>query len=402
MGLLLALTAILLHNHLVWNPVRSGQFRPPLAEPTNRSNVRPLGTPIQGVAPARMLLMEPRDGTFALTRLWSFDAHSERFRFVAFTGAPPFAQGSPATHLLTTSDHLFALQLLPPTLLTGERTPRAVDLQGGLTHEVPLLELPEDSREIALHRDKFLAWANPRDMETGDGSSFAATITVHQDLQGFHRRDPMRVRRDQALPRREFVIRLVPLASPDAVRKLAVVNGYGENADPVFFPGGTHLLACQQVIKIDDGTVIPLQIPPGLPEDFPHHRRIDDVFPTGEENALGLRVCLTLGDRLVNQVWRVQIDGRVEVLRTFPPEEFLLSGDATRWLIGRFDAGAAAPTLWFEQRASQERKALFVGSLGGEFTLVHGQDRLLVSDSKGGFDVLDFMGQRALSQPPGE
>jgi hypothetical protein len=170
------------------------------------------------------------------------------------------------------------------------------------------------------------------------------------------------------------------------------VEGLGP-PQPTFFPGGRHALIHWQVMDLATGSHVAVRLPEPLTADMPWYSRGSSLFADGEN--LGLRVCADLDGVLINEVWSITREGNVMLLAILGTNEFLMSVDGNRWLLGALDDASGVALLLFDA-SSGIRQPLFRGSHLMNYSLVSGHDRLIEQHVRGGpVRVLDFGGRGA-------
>ena len=337
--LLLAITAIPVHNRLISDYIRTGKLHPPpWVKPGDYLLPDASLLSVEAVRPGPFLCMEMVHGSVLEMRWW----------IVARVGGearpcPPGpllvpSQPGDVTHVLQTQYATLELMMLPSGKRRGNQwPPQIISMETGQTRD--LLSFPEKGRRdssAALYKDEKVFYSYRAEDRSGAPVEIG-WVDVPKDQ--YHSLGQIRV--------------------PD----LGTSTYPGcSTPPPAFFPGGRQVLYSWSVIDLETGENRPVARPAALePEGLSFWR--SDVFSAGNrlrlrvrppsrvtsstlESAMYLRtpssaVQTTRTTTLVCEI--DPVSAKAEVIDSLPTSVTLLSADGNRWLVHEPVPGSRQP-----------------------------------------------------------
>lgn len=395
-GLFLLVPVI--HNQLLVTHVRQGIWKPNIAGPLKVAYVRRVGSTIPAVDSQSVLVLESAD-PFSAQRWWRLNLETMSYSFLCFETDVMLAQPGNPDALLTASLNPYILQMVPPGL-PFRLNRLLIDTADGSITEANWLPDRITTPQGALNQQGWVAMPGP---PIGTGIFIETPrreVYPLNSLRDFLSRDLTGVD-GEAGGANELSTEVAPLEmqdvaitvySPDPAASGArgIVRGVGSTG-LIFFPDGQTIIGFWEVLDLRTGEARSISLPHELGAHLEWWGRSLNTFPLGED--LGLRVCLEIDGQLVNEVWRIDRAGNCAVIGTLAPNEYLLSVDGSRWLLAHLSTGETLTVHVRENADPETSRLLFEGDADARYSLVRGQDRVLVGLPQGGLLLRDFEGR---------
>jgi hypothetical protein len=387
-----------IHNQLLITRVRTGAWRPNISGPLEPSAVRRVGSSVPAADPRSVLVLESSH-PFSVQRWWRLDLETSSYSFLSFETDVMLSQPGEPGSLLTASLHPYIFQMVPPGL-PYRMNRLLINIGDGSIREADWLPDSITTPQGALSEQGWVAMpglGRPTGLFAREPHR---SIYPLNTLRDFTSRAPLAVQDFTIITRPVPSLESLPvplvdvdiyLYAPDELGTAprGTVRGTGSTGI-LFFPGGNSIIAFWQILDLETGEVRTIQLPDTFEPTLQWWGRSLNVFPLDDD--LGMRVCVEIDGDLYNGVWRITRSGECRVLGLLAEDEYLVSADGDRWLIARGGA-TANPSIILRMGADPATdRFLFEGNADWRYTLVRGQDRVLVDESPGGLLLREFDG----------